>query len=72
MDSDKPAFPNSGYTTFSGMTKREYIATQILSGIMSDLDSAPAFPSVAAAEAVKLADALLTELAKPIDTPTTK
>ncbi len=66
VNGNRPAFPNNPSST-GGMTKREYMATHLLSGMLAD----PAMKfktdedfSLAACGAVSLADALLVELAK--------
>ncbi len=53
-----------GPTTFTGLTKREYFAGQALMGLLAHgiMDAQITF---AVEDSIKLADALLAELAKP-------
>ena len=52
-----PAFPRSGDQDVIGLTKREYMATKILAGLVSG-DGEWGHPLFAAAAAYRLADAL--------------
>ena len=70
------AFPSwpTGYEPANGLTKRELFAAMAMQGIL--MQERPSFSSttesmanVSAAEAVKCADALLAELAKPVELP---
>lgn len=66
MNQNKSAFPfmeaNNTVSGETGLTKREYIATQIVSGLaVGEYFSKEAL----AVNAVKIADALLKELEKP-------
>lgn len=57
------AFPTISSNEYSGLTKREYFAGQVLSGLSAD----PYFdgtPQSAAIAAVQWADALISELEK--------
>ena len=68
-NADAPAFPiDNKY----GLTKREYIATQLAAGMLADESADPGStypPNGLAHRAVEFADALLAELAKAREQP---
>jgi len=80
MNGDQPAFPNDAVMTTTenadGMSLRAFIATAAMKGLLSNSGTIipPGFSGsgvgcVIAPLAVGIADALIAELAKPIDIP---
>lgn len=63
-DFDKPAFPLAGYSHL-GLTKREYIATQIYAVMVPEMRGSMVPDDVKAARAIRLTDVLINELSKP-------
>jgi hypothetical protein len=71
---DLPAFPITlkpgevfdGMTNINGLSKREYIAAMVLSGLLSNTDYniAQNNPSIYAGDVLRYTDALLKELEK--------
>lgn len=60
---NQTAFPARTFPSNTGLSKREYIATQCLAGLLGDPDKIGTYPEIAV-QAVECADALLAELAK--------
>jgi hypothetical protein len=60
------AFVNGNFTTKGGLTRREYFAAAAAQGLLANVGLSNAqTPALIAQNAVKLADALIAELAKP-------
>lgn len=67
IDPSAPAFPTGHSQSGTGLTKREYFATQIMSGHLAAMNPGgldPGHCAVIAMDSVMAADALLAELNK--------
>lgn len=66
---DRPAFPVNPSMIYSpGLSRRAYMASQLMAGLLAGRNGELAAPEVYAAVAVKMTDALITELCKRKET----
>jgi hypothetical protein len=64
-NAEQPAFPIENFNTYNGLTKREYIATQIMAAVISRGESISNYPDLFTNETrvvLLAADALLKAL----------